>query len=344
VVPDSSAPSGGDVYDRRLAEELRGLGHPVRVFTMPGSWPVPSAPDRQGLARLLEGLAEHTVVLLDGLVACGVPEVLAPHEQRLKLMILVHLPLALEGGLGAAEARELHAREHRALGAARRVVATSDWARRHVEQQHGLSGTAIVVPGTDPAPLAAGTDGCSQLVCVASLIPRKGHEVLLAALALLPTSCWHLTCVGPGGGAHAARLRAVVRERRWQERVRFTGPLTGADLEGIWSGADLCMLASHHETYGMAVAESLARGVPVLATKAGGVPEALGQDPDGTRPGLLVRPGAPEALAGALHRWQHDPGLRRRLRRSARLRRQTLSGWKQAAEAMAAVLDHERWP
>ena len=102
VVPDSSAPSGGDVYDRRLAEELRGLGHPVRVFTMPGSWPVPSAPDRQGLARLLEGLTEHTVVLLDGLVACGVPEVLAPHEQRLKLVILVHLPLALEGGQGAA--------------------------------------------------------------------------------------------------------------------------------------------------------------------------------------------------------------------------------------------------
>ena len=343
VVPESSAPSGGDVYDRRLAEELRGLGYPVRVLTVPGSWPVPSARDRRGLARLLEGLAEHTVVLLDGLVACGVPEVLAPHEQRLRLVVLVHLPLALEGGLGDAEARELHSRERRALGSARRVVATSDWARRHLEQQHGLSGTVTVAPGTDPAPPAPGTDGRSQLVCVASLTPRKGHEVLLAALALLPASGWCLTCVGPGGGAHAARLRAVVREHRWQERVRFPGPLTGADLEEGWSAADLCVLASRSETYGMAVAEALARGVPVLATEVGGVPEALGRASDGTRPGLLARPGDPVDLAGALRRWWHDPGLRRRLRHSAHLRRQTLSGWKQTAGAMAAVLDRERW-
>lgn len=344
MVPGSSAPSGGDVYDRRLAEELRNLGHPVRVLTVPGSWPVPSAQEREGLAQLLEGLAEHTVVLLDGLVACGVPEVLAPHERRLRLVVLVHLPLALEEGLGTAQARELHAGERRALGSARRVVATSDWAGRHLAQQHDLSGTVTVAPGTDPAPPAPGTDGRSHLVCVASLTPRKGHEVLLAALALLSASGWCLTCVGPGGGAHAARLRAVVREYGWQGRVRFTGPLTGADLEDIWADADLCVLASHSETYGMAVAEALARGVPVLATDAGGVPEALGRASDGTRPGLLVRPGDPGALVGALHRWWHDPELRRRLRRSAHLRRQTLSGWKQAAGAMAAVLDRERWP
>lgn len=343
MVPGSSAPSGGDVYDRRLAEELRDLGRPVRVFTVPGSWPMPSAQDRQGLARLLDGLAEHTVVLLDGLVACGVPEVLAPHEQRLRLVVLVHLPLALEGGLGVAQARELHARERRALGSARRVVATSDWARCHLAEQHGLSGTVTVAPGTDPAPTAPGTDGRSQLVCVASLTPRKGHEVLLAALALLSASGWRLTCVGPGGGIHSARLRAVVQEHGWQNRVRFTGPLTGADLERIWSGADLGVLASHSETYGMAVTEALARGVPVLATAAGGVPEALGRASDGTRPGLLVRPGDPEAMAGALRGWWHDPGLRRRLRRSAHLRRQILTGWEQTAGAMAAVLDRERW-
>lgn len=344
VVPGSSAPSGGDVYDRRLAEELRGLRHPVRVFTVPGSWPVPSAQDRQGLARLLEGLAEHTVVLLDGLVACGVPEVLAPHERRLRMVVLVHLPLALEGGLSDAEARDLHSRERRALGSARRVVATSDWARRHLAEQHGLSGAVTVAPGTDPAPPAPGTDGRSRLVCVASLTPRKGHEDLLAALALLPANGWRLTCVGPGEDTRATRLRAVAQEHGWRDRVRFTGPLTGADLEEIWSGADLHVLASHSETYGMAVAEALARGVPVLATEAGGVTEALGRASDGTRPGMLVRPGDPEAMAGALCRWWHDPGLRRRLRRSAHLRRQTLAGWERTAGAMAAVLDRERWP
>ncbi|MBE2997513.1 glycosyltransferase family 4 protein [Nocardiopsis sp. HNM0947] len=344
VVPEPSAPSGGDVYDRRLAQALAAAGRPVRVVEVPGSWPVPSAADRAGLARALDGAAEGAVVLLDGLVACTAPDVLAAHERRLRLVVLVHLPLALEGGLTPSEASERHTLEHRALGSAARSVATSDWARRHLQEQHGLTRVATVAPGTDPAPPAPGTDGRSHLVCVASLTPRKGHDVLLSALTRLDTEPWHLTCVGPGTGAHADQLRATVAERRWQDRVRFTGPLTGTYLDQARAAADLCVLASRAETYGMAVTESLARAVPVVATQTGGVPEALGRAPDGSRPGILVAPGDPAALAGALHAWCNDPGLREGLRRSARLRRGTLAGWDRAAEQMAAVLDRERWP
>lgn len=344
VVPASAAPSGGDVYDRRLAEALAARGRPVRTVQVSGSWPVPSTTDRSGLARVLASVPEEAVALLDGLVACAAPEVLAVHERRLRLVVLVHLPLALEGGLTSSEAAERHVRENRALRSARRVVATSDWARRHLQEHHGLDHVAVVAPGTGPAPPAHGTDGRSHLVCVASLTPRKGHDVLLDALDRLGTEPWCLTCVGPGAGAHADGLRATVAERGWRERVRFTGPLTGADLEHARGAADLCVLSSRAETYGMAVTESLARGVPVVATRTGGVPEALGRAPDGSRPGLLVPPGDAESLAGALRVWWHDPGLRGRLRRSALLRRSTLAGWDRAADRMAAVLDRERWP
>ncbi|WP_017615781.1 glycosyltransferase family 4 protein [Nocardiopsis salina] len=343
VVPESAAPSGGDVYDRRLAEALAARGSPVRMVQVSGSWPVPSADDRAGLARVLASLDEGTVVLLDGLVACAAPEVLTVHGRRLRLVVLVHLPLALEGGLTASEAADRHAHEHRALRSARRVVATSDWARRHLQEQHGLAEVAAIAPGTDPAPSAPGTDGRSHLVCVASLTPRKGHDVLFDALVRLGTEPWRLTCVGAGPGAHADDLRATVDERGWRDRVRFTGPLSGAELEGARAAADVCVLASRAETFGMAVTESLARGVPVVATRTGGVSEALGRAPDGSRPGLLVPPGDPAALSGALREWWDDPGLRRRLRRSAGLRRGTLAGWGQAAAGMAALLDRERW-
>jgi glycosyltransferase involved in cell wall biosynthesis len=131
---------------------------------------------------------------------------------------------------------------------------------------------------------------------------------------------------------------AELRRRADGDRIRFAGPLTGTDLDGAYAAADLLVLASHAETYGMVVTEALARGIPVLATDVGGLPEALGHAPDGSRPGLLVRPGDPAALAAALRRWLTDAGLRDRLRRSALGRRDTLTGWAVTAEVVSGVL------
>ena len=111
------------------------------------------------------------------------------------------------------------------------------------------------------------------------------------------------------------------------DRVRFAGPRTGADLDRSYAAADLLVLASRAETYGMVVTEALARGLPVVAAEVGGVPEALGHGADGTRPGLLVPPDDPAALGAALRAWLGDAELRRRLRRAARERRASLAGW-----------------
>ena len=127
--------------------------------------------------------------------------------------------------------------------------------------------------------------------------------------------------------AFAESLRRRAREDGLAGRVRFPGPLTGADLAQSYGAADLLVLASRAETYGMVVTEALARGLPVVAAEVGGVPEALGHGADGARPGLLVPPDDPAALGAALRAWLGDAGLRRRLRRAARERRESLSRW-----------------
>ncbi|WP_242906516.1 glycosyltransferase family 4 protein [Actinomadura terrae] len=341
VVPgDVDAPSGGNVYDRRLRD---GLGPAAVELRVPGTWPRPDAASRQGLARGLAALPDGTAVLLDGLVACGVPEVVVPHADRLRLAVLVHLPLADETGLPAHVAADLDTRENAVLRAARAVMATSPWARRRLIDHHGLEPWRVhaVPPGTDPAPLASGGDGASRLLCVASLTPRKGHDLLVEALAAVAHLPWTCAFVGPldQDPGHVARLRRAIGRHGLGDRVHLEGPLTGADLDAAYAGADLAVLPSRAETYGMVVTEALARGVPVLATAVDALPETLGHDPEGGVPGLLVPPDDPDALAAALRRWLVEPALRSRLRASARLRRGALPGWDETSRAMAAVLE-----
>jgi len=164
--------------------------------------------------------------------------------------------------------------------------------------------------------------------------------VLLDALATVSGLHWDCLCVGSldRAPAFAEGLRRRARDGGLAGRVRFPGPLTGADLARSYGGADLVVLASRAETYGMVVTEALARGVPVVATEVGGVPEALGHGADGTRPGLLVPPGDPAALGAALRAWLGDAGLRRRLRRAARERRESLARWSTTTSALEAVL------
>jgi glycosyltransferase involved in cell wall biosynthesis len=121
-------------------------------------------------------------------------------------------------------------------------------------------------------------------------------------------------------------------------RVDFPGPRTGADLDRSYAAADLLVLPSRAETYGMVLTEALARGVPVVAAEVGGVTEAVGYGADGARPALLVPPGDARALGAALQAWLRDPELRGRLRRAARERRQTLAGWASTASALESVL------
>nr|WP_318205945.1 glycosyltransferase family 4 protein [Streptomyces sp. SCL15-4] len=341
-VDDPAAPSGGNVYDRRICLDLPGFGWQVTRHPVPGGRPRPDRPARDRLARTLRDLPDDSVVLLDGLVACGVPEIVVPEAGRLRLAVLVHLPLGDETGLDRAVAAGLDIRERAVLRAAGAVIATSGWAGRRLVSHHGLAPDRVHVaaPGADIAPLAPGTDGVSRLLCVAAVTPRKGQHRLVEALAAVRDLPWTCECVGGLGHdpAYVARVEESIARHGLTGRLRLTGPRSGAALDASYAAADLMVLASRAETYGMAVTEALARGVPVLATDVGGLPEAVGRAPDGRVPGILVPPEDPGALAAALRRWSGDPDVRRRLRAAARGRRTALTGWPATARAVATVL------
>ncbi|MFJ1595675.1 glycosyltransferase [Streptomyces sp. NPDC088261] len=502
-VDDPAAPSGGNRYDRRVCGELPHAGWPVHEHAVPGAWPDPAPEARAELARILAESADGSVVLLDGLVACAVPEVIVPEAGRLRLAVLVHLPLADETGLTPERAAELDAAERRTLHAVSAVIATSTWAATRLITHHNLPPTHVHVapPGTDRAPLSRGSAGggaggagaaaaadlatgagagadaaaaaaaaadlgtgagagadadagagrgaglgpvlgrdagttlsparkmaegtppgthpnttpptdtapntnpchgltqstdagtapgtppdlgtdagttlsparrtagstppstaptadtapsadpadpapdegpaAPLLLCVATVSPRKGQLRLVEALVEVAGFDWRCVFVGGLGQdpGYVAQVRERIHAAGLGARIRLAGPRVGPALAATYAQADLLVLASHAETYGMAVTEALARGIPVLATAVGGVPEALGHAPDGTLPGALVPPDDPAALTTALRAWLAEPGERRRSKEAAYQRRTTLAGWDTTARSLAEVLE-----
>ncbi|MFE3031149.1 glycosyltransferase family 4 protein [Streptomyces canus] len=341
-VDDPTAPSGGNAYDRRVCLDLPGFGWQVERHAVAGSWPRPGAQARTELARTLRDLPDGTVVLIDGLVACGVPEIVVPEAERLSIAVLVHLPLGDETGLEPGLALALDAKEREVLRAVPAVIATSDWAVRRLVSHHGLAPDRVHVatPGADIAPLASGTDGLSRLLCVAAVTPRKGQHRLIEALAGAQDLPWSCVCVGgiTQDPEYVAHLRMLIKRYGLQDRLHLAGPKAGAELDASYAAADLMVLTSYAETYGMAVTEALARGIPVLATDVGGVAEAVGRAPDGGVPGILVPPEDPAALAAELRGWFGEADVRRRLKAAARGRRAALDGWATTARSLAGVL------
>jgi glycosyltransferase involved in cell wall biosynthesis len=344
VVPDDiddpARPSGGNAYDRRVCNGLPAAGRPVRELPVAGAWPEPDAAARAELDRALSAAPDGADALLDGLVACAAPEVLARHAGRLRLVVLVHLPLGDEAGLASGVAADRSARERAALRSAGAVVATSPWAAQRLTDVHGLEGVHVVPPGVAPAPLAAsGADG-TRLLCVGSVTPTKGQDLLVEALAMVADLDWSCLLVGPlvRDPDHVARVRAMVDRHGLAGRVELTGPRTGAALDATYAATDLLVVPSRRETYGMVVTEALARGIPALAAAVDGVPDTLGRAPGGRVPGLLVPPHDAAALAAGLRRWLTEPDLRAAARRAARDRRLELHGWETTARCLAEVL------
>jgi glycosyltransferase involved in cell wall biosynthesis len=319
-IDDPARPSGGNTFDRRVRRGLEALGWEVHVH---------EAPSDDALAAAVARIPDGALVLLDGLIASPAPHVLVPEADRLRLVVLVHMPFGDE-------------REGAVLSAAQSVITTSAWARRALLELYSLPADRVNVaePGADAADLAPGTETAGALLSVAAVIPGKGHDVLLDALAMLNGRPWHCLCVGSVARdpAFAEGLRRRVVDGGMDGRVRFSGPQTGADLDRSYGAADVLVLPSRGETYGMVVTEALARGLPVVAAEVGGVPEALGHGADGTRPGLLVPPEDPGALRDALTAWLEDADLRARLRGAARERRASLPRWPATAAVVSDVL------
>lgn len=336
VVPaniiDATVPSGGNKYDRMVTEGLTALG-----------WRVTHVPvtDTDTLATELAALPDGALVLMDGLVACNAPDVVVRVAGRLRIAVLVHMPLTREYGLPPQVATDLDTRERAVLHAAAAVIATSRWSARWIADHHDLGTVHVATPGTTRMPIATGTDGASRLLCVAAVTPGKGLDLLVDALTMIADRAWTCDVIGSlhRDPSCVDRIRRTIERNGLGDRIRLAGPSTR--LADEYARTDLCVLTSRSETYGMVVAESLAHGIPVLATAVDAIPETLGTAPDGTVPGMLVEQDA-EQIATALRGWFDDAALRERLRAAAIARRDELDDWSSTARAVADVLERQR--
>jgi glycosyltransferase involved in cell wall biosynthesis len=334
-----STPTGGYGYDRRIVAGLRGSGWSVEVVELDGSFPRPTRSALDYAARALAAIPNDTAVLIDGLALGAMPAEVEREQSRLRLLAIVHHPLARESGIGADVAAALAASERRALAAVRRVVVTSA-ATRDALAGYGVGRERIDViePGTDRVPLARGSGSrMLQLLAVGSMVPRKGYEVLIRALAECAGENWRLTCVGSldRHPETAERVRGLIEEHGLGGRVLLVGKVTELEMAGYYDGADVFVLPTLYEGYGMAVAEALARGLPVISTATG----AIGDMTAGA--GILVPPSDPDALAAALLQLMTVPGLRDRLAEGARAARERLPRWDDASRRMAEVVSVE---
>jgi glycosyltransferase involved in cell wall biosynthesis len=334
-IDDAERPSGGNAYDRRVLDGLRDAGWTVVEHPVAGDWPRPTATALAGLATVVSEIPTGAVLLVDGLVASCSPGVLVAEAPRVRLVVLVHLPLEVADRAAAPE-------EGRVLRSAAAVLTTSDWTRRRLADAYALADDRVHVahPGVDAAPLAPDTPDGGSLLCVGAVSPLKGQADLAVALGLVADRPWH--CVLAGAldvdPDCVADVRARLASAGVTERVRLVGPLGAHALQRAYAAADLVVVPSRAETYGMVVTEALARGLPVLATRVGGIPEALGGD-DADVPGLLVAAEGSEPLAAALREWLSDAALRSRLRSRAAARRATLTPWSRTVADVARVLE-----
>ena len=333
--------TGGYLYDARMKRGLERLGWKVVVHNLEGAFPRGDPPAHASLSRALGAVPDGARVLLDGLAVGALPGPVREQKERLRLVALVHHPLADERGLTAAERTRLGGLEREALSACAGVIVTSASTAARLET-YGVPGSRVrtASPGTDPARPAGGPEPGEPpcLLCVGSVIPRKGQKLLVSALARLRPLRWSCLCAGSlaRSPSYVKQVLALVEEEGLVGRVEFLGECRGEDLDELYHRASLFVLPSHYEGYGMALAEALVRGLPVVSTTGGAIPETV---PEAA--GVLVPPGDDVALAGALQGLLSEPGgaaRRAELSRAARRHGLELPGWDQAARACARAI------
>jgi glycosyltransferase involved in cell wall biosynthesis len=339
VPGDLATPTGGYGYDRRMMAELGELGWQVELINLGEGFPWPDAATRAEAEARLLAVPSGRMIVVDGLALGVLPEAAARLAGRNPLMALVHHPLALEWGLSAKQAEAFRASERLALASVQGVVVTSPATARLVASDYAVAAERITVarPGSDPMPMAQGSrDGVVRLLSVGAIVPRKGFDVLITALATLTDLSWHLTIAGDRTrDSHAAaRLDADIASHALGERIAAPGAVPPQRLATLYAEADVFALASHFEGYGMAYAEAIAHGLPVIGTRAGAIPDTIPPDA-----GLLVASGDIPAFATALRRVIGDADLRRRLAIAARAAAPQLPTWRHSAAIFARALE-----
>ena len=336
IVPGSlNQRTGGYIYDRRIVDGLRDRGWQVEVHELPGRFPDPDHDAIEAAGSLVDRLDQKQAVI-DGLALLAFEPVI--DRLPASWVGLIHHPLSMETGLSSEEVGRVAAIEGPLMHRAARLMVTSPGTRHNlIGFDIDPKGVSVVIPGVDPAAPAKGSerDRPYQLLTVGSLTRRKGHLTLLRALAALQDLDWHLNLVGSAAWdpAHADEIEQAIVYLGLSEQVALIGEQDEAGLDSLYDSADLFVLASHHEGYGMVLTEALSRGLPIISTTAGAIPDTVP-----AAAGRLVPPGQPEALAEALSTVITEPEIYRELQEGALHARTSLQSWDESVRQFATVL------
>jgi len=337
VPGDLDTPTGGYAYDKRMIEELRVLGWRPQVINLGEGFPHPSALTRATAKVQLDDVPKGRAIVIDGLAFGVMPDEAKALSTTHPLIAMVHHPLALESGVSPDDAAVLRESERRALSFTHAVIVNSQ-TTADVLAGYGVPAKRITVarPGTDRASIVPRHDESPvALLTVGSLVPRKGYDVLIEALATLIDLPWHLTIVGDARDpATAEQVRGLIEHHRLGPRTSLVGAVPASRLAELYPLSDLFVLPSRYEGFGMAYAEAIAHGLPVIGTTAGAIPETVPETA-----GILVPPDDAAAFAAALRRLLENPAERARLAEGARMAAKHLPTWVESAKLFSDAIE-----
>ena len=335
---DLDTPTGGYIYDKRMIAELRTLGWRPEILNLGDGFPKPNALTLAAAKAHLTDVPKGRPIVIDGLAFGVLPEAAEALCETHPLIALVHHPLALETGVTPGQAVALRGSERAALACTRGVIVTSPATARTLAADYGVSAERITIaqPGTDrPKVVRRNSADVPHLLAVGAVVPRKGYDVLTEALSGLLDLPWRLTIVGDCSRdpPTAARLRADIERHRLGPRVSIEDAIPAERLAALYAASDLFVLPSRYEGFGMAYAEAIAYGLPVIGTTAGAIPDTVPSSA-----GVLVPPDDVAALAAALRRLIEQPEEREKLAAGARAAAGTLPTWRGSAELFAQAI------
>ena len=333
---DLNLPTGGYAYDRRVLSLLGEHGVAAEHVALPDSYPLPLPDHLAETSSIVQGLGAEVALLVDGLALGAIPAGML-RSWRQPIVALCHHPLCLEAGLDKQRETELRASETAALSLAKAVIVTSPATKAILMKDFDVSAGRITValPGTDPAPRAVGSKSPMSILAVGSIVPRKGYDVLVRALARLGELDWRMTIVGAADRSPqtVAALQAAIVEHGLGHRICLTGPLGTTDLERHYAAADVFVMPSLFEGYGMVIAEAMMRGLPIVCTTGGAAADTA---PDTAA--IKVPPGDASALAEGLRTTLTNSKLRQDMALSAWVAGQHLPRWAETARIVADVV------
>lgn len=332
---DLDSTTGGYIYDRRVIAGLRALGRKMYHLPLGATFPDPTRADTDDAARQLAAVPPDRPVIIDGL-ALGALDPGALRGMAAPMVAMIHHPLALESGLTRARRDHLYQTERTNLARAAHVLVPSPRTAEAVMAEYGVAPDRVTIarPGTDrPAGQHRPADP-PLILSVGIQVPRKGHDILLRALARLTDRPWQAAIVGAAQDPTcAARLRDMAGALGLGERVRFTGRIADAALARLYSEARVFALATRHEGYGIVFDEAMAHGLPIVSCRVGAVPDTVA-----TGAGLLVPPDDAGAFARALARLLDERATREAMAAASAAAGARLAGWDSTAQVIDAVL------